>query len=190
MKLTPIIRLAEIPEDGKNYIWNRETTELNQALQDLVKDQKYEVQFFIKPINSRDYMMTGHIRAQLPTDCALCGLDFKMPAHITINEILIPTQTTERKGHYAKVNHLSDAEGNAEGPQALEYAENQNFDMGAYVHGAIAITIPFNPMPETNEKGDCGICGLNQKSHNFGYDEIMVDEKPNPFAVLKNLKLQ
>lgn len=188
MKITPFIRLSEIPEEGKNYIWTRETSELNKALEDIVKDQKYHVNFFIKPMNTKDYIMTGNIQAQLPSDCSLCGLDFKMPVHIMINEILIPQQTSERKGHYAKVNHLSDAEGNT-GPQALEYAETMNFDMGAYVREAIGITIPFNPMPDTDDKGDCNTCGLNQKTHNFGYDEAMVDEKPNPFAVLKNLKV-
>lgn len=188
MKITPFIRLSEIPEEGKNYTWNRKTSELNKALEDFIKDQNYEVNFFIKPINNKDYMMTGVIQAQLPTDCSLCGLDFKMPVKITINEILIPQQVSERKGHYAKVNHLSDAEGNT-GPQALEYAENHNFDMGAYVHEAIGITVPFNPMPDTDDKGDCRTCGLNQKTHNFGYDEAMVDQKPSPFAVLKNLKV-
>ena len=188
MKITPFIRLSEIPEEGKSYLWNRETSELNKALEELVKDQKYEVSFFIKPLNTHDYSMTGTIKSQLPTDCSLCGLDFKLPVSIKINEILIPAQTSERKGHYAKVNHLSDAEGNSS-TQALEYAENLNFDMGAYVHEAIAITIPFNPMPDTDEKGDCRTCGLNQKTHNFGYDEAMVDQKPSPFAVLKNLKV-
>lgn len=189
MKVTPLIRLSEIPEEGKNYVWNRETSELNQSLEDLVKDQKYEVNFFIKPVSTRDYTMTGQITVQLPTDCSLCGLDFKFPIQVGINEILIPQQSTERKGHYARVNHLSDAEGNS-GPQSLEYAENHNFDMGAYVHEAIGIMIPFNPMPETDNKGDCKVCGLNQKTHNFGYDEAMdEDKKPNPFAVLKNLKL-
>ena len=188
MKITPIIRLSEIPEEGKSYLWNRETSELNKALEDLVKDQKYEVSFYSQPVNHLDFMMRGKLSDLLPIECSLSGLDFKMPAQITINEILIPEQTSERKGHYAKVNHLSDADSNTS-TQALEYAENQNFDMGAYVHEAIAITIPFNPMPDTDDKGDCRTCGLNQKTHNFGYDEAMVDEKPNPFAVLKNLKV-
>jgi uncharacterized protein len=188
MKFTPIIRLTDIPEDGKNFVWNRETSELNHALQDLLTDQKYEVHFFIKPVNSRDYMMTGTIKTQVPEDCSLCGMDFKLPITVGINEILIPPQTDERKGHYARVNHLSDADGN-QGPQATEYAENQHFDMGEYVHEAIAIAIPFKVMPEADEKGDCRVCGLNQKTHNFSYDEKMEDEKPNPFAVLKGLKL-
>ena len=190
MKITPHIRLTDIPEEGKNFIWNRETSELNQALQDLIQDQKYEVQFYIKPVNSRDYMMTGTLKTMVPEACSLCGIDFNMPIEVKINEILIPPQADDRKGHYARVNHVSDADSNEGMPQAVEYAENEHFDMGEYVHEAIAITIPFKPVPDADEKGDCRVCGLNQKTHNFSYDEKMEDEKPNPFAVLKNLKIQ
>jgi uncharacterized protein len=191
MKFSPFIRLSEIPEEGKSYLYNSETKELNKALAELVKDQKYEVNFFIKPVNNRDYMMTGSIETQLPSDCSLCGLDFKMPIKIKINEYLIPHQASERKGHYAKVNHLSDADGNENGTQALEYPENEQFDMGAYAFEAIAIMVPFSPVPETDKSGDCKTCGLNQTTHNFGYDEKMdVEKKPNPFAeALKNLKI-
>lgn len=189
MKITSVIRLKDIPEEGRNYIWTRETSELNKVLEDLVKDQKYEVHFFLKPVSSRDYMLTGTIKTQLPVDCSLCGLDFKMPLSLKINEILIPPQEDDRKGHYARVNHVSDADANP-GPQSTEYDASEQFDMGAFVHEAIAITVPFSPTPDTNEKGDCKVCDLNQKTHNFGYDEAMVDEKPNPFAAaLKNLKL-
>jgi uncharacterized protein len=189
MRITPIIRLTEIPDEGKSFKWNRETAELNSALDDLLGTEKFSVEFFLKPVNSKDFMMTGTIQTQVPEDCSLCGLDFKLPLSIRINEILIPTQTSDRKGHYARVNHISDAPGQ-DGPQSLEYAENETFDMGEYVHEAIAIAIPFKPVPETNEKDECRICGLNQKTHNFGYDEKIETEKPNPFAVLKNLKLQ
>ncbi len=190
MKVTPFIRLADIPEEGKNFTWTRETSELNSVLADLLQDQKYSVQFYIKPINNRDYTLTGTIQTQVPEACSLCGLDFKFPIQIKLNEILIPHQTDDRKGHYARVNHVSDAESNEEGPQAVEYAENDTFNMGEYVHEAIAITIPYKPVPESNTQGDCLTCGINQRTHNFSYDEKMEDEKPNPFAVLKNYKLQ
>lgn len=189
MKITSIIRLSEIPQEGKSYTWNRETAELNTVLQDLLGSEKYEVQFFLKPVNSRDFMMTGTIRTQTPEDCSLCGISFKFSVDVRINEILIPTQSTERKGRYAKVNHVSDAADQG-GPQAVEYSENETFNMGEYIHEAIAIAVPFKPVPDTNEKDECRVCGLNQKTHNFSYDEKMEEEKPNPFAVLKNLKLQ
>ncbi len=188
MKITPIIRLKDIPEEGRNYVWNRETSELNKALEDVVQDQKYEVNFYIKPVSSRDYMMTGTIKTQLPLDCSLCGMDFKMPVSLKINEILIPPQEDDRKGHYARVNHVSDADANP-GPQSTEYEASEQFNMGEFVHEALAIAIPVKPVPETTSSGDCIVCDLNQKTHDFGYDEEMMDEKPNPFAVLKNLKL-
>ena len=182
------IRLTDIPADGKDFHWSRESKELNDTLEDLIGSEAYEVKFNIRPVNSRDFMMMGTITTRLPEECSLCALDFQMPVTVKINEILIPHQPQERTSQYARVNHVSDAPD--QGPQALEYDESLHFDMGAYVHEAIAITVPFNPKPETDQKGDCLACGLNQETHNFGYEDQMPQEKPNnPFAALKNLKL-
>lgn len=182
------IRLTDIHEEGKDFHWNRDSKVLNELLSDLIQKENYDVKFHIRPVNKRDFFMTGTILTQAPEDCSLCGLNFKMPLKIQINEILIPYQPQERTSQYARVNHVSDAPD--QGPQSLEYDETLHFNMGEYVHEAIALAIPFNPKPEADEKGNCLACGLNMETHNFGYEDKMVDEKPNnPFAALKNLKL-
>ena len=183
------IRLSEIPTEGKSYVWDRKSGEMNLHLEDPLKKNDYLIEFEIRPMNTRDFMMTGRIKAKAPESCSLCGLDFEFPVQIKINEILIPHQPQERTSQYARVNHVSDAPDN--GPQSTEYEENETFDMGHYVKEAIAITFPFNPKPEADPKGDCTKCGLNFATHNFGFDEPMETEQPeSPFAVLKNLKLQ
>lgn len=184
-----IIRLSELPPEGRSYNWDRKSGELNLALEDLIQKQDFKVDFEIKPINSRDFMMTGLIQTQAPENCSLCGLDFNLPVKIKIHEILIPFQPQERTSQYSKVNHVSDAP--EYGPQSVEYEENECFNMANYVHEAIGITLPLNPKPAADEKGDCIMCGVNFETHNFGFDEPMEVQQPeSPFAVLKNLKLQ
>ncbi len=182
------IRLSDIPEDGKEFHLTRETKELNGILQDLIQDEDYDIKFQIRPINNRDYLLTGTLKTRSPQDCSLCGLDFKFPVVAQLHEILIPPQPQHRTGQYARVNHVSDA-GN-QGPGSLEYDEDLHFNVGEYAHEAIALEIPFNAKPEADPKGNCKICGLNMETHNFGYDEPMSKDEPhNPFAALKNLKL-
>jgi len=182
------IRLTDIPEEGKKFLWNRETQELNTVLEDLISSEAFTVDFEIRPVNKRDYMMTGYIQTQAPEACSLCGLDFKFPVRVKIHEILIPRQPEDRTGQYARVNHVSDAQD--QGPQSVEYDDNLHFNMGEYVHEAIALAIPYNPKPETKENGECVTCGLDLNRHNFGYEDNMETAKPqSPFAALKNLKI-
>lgn len=183
------IRLNDIPPEGKDFHWDNASKELNEILKDLIQSEDFTVKFSIRPMNHRDFMMTGNIVTQSPESCSLCAMDFKFPIRVAINEILIPYQPEERTSQYARVNHVSDAPDN--GPQAVQYDENEQFDMGAYVHEAIGLAIPFNPKPETKANGDCILCDLNQITHNFGFEDKMETKKPeSPFAVLKNLKLQ
>jgi uncharacterized protein len=181
------INLSEVPEEGRSYIFNRQTGELNTALKDLIVDAGYQSELFIKPLNPRDYEMSGFIATVLPEDCSRCGIDFQLKINSKFNEILIPRQVETRTGHYAKVNHISEAE--ESGPSVVEY-EGLNFDIGEYLHEVVAISAPLNPAGPENEKGDCSVCGIRVRGRSFGYDEQIPVEKPvSPFAALKNIKL-
>ncbi len=70
--------------------------------------------------------------------------------------------------------------------------DQMKFDMGEYLHEAIALNIPFNPAPDLNSKGECTDCGQNV-SHLLQFFTAPVSETPkeaSPFSVLKNLKIQ
>lgn len=181
------IRLNDIPEEGKAFEWNRETGELNAVLSDLVGDEPHATEFFVRPINSKNFELTGFIRTNLPEDCSRCGIAFKFDVDVNFREILIPKQPEDRTGRYAKVNHLSDIQD--EGPSVAEYDADDTFDMGEYLHEQVGITIPFNPAPAEDEKGDCRLCGINVRGKVFSYDEAMPVERKNPFEALKSLKL-
>ncbi|MGZ3775421.1 MAG: YceD family protein [Pseudobdellovibrionaceae bacterium] len=181
------INLTEIPEEGRAYQWNSQTGELNSTLSDLVGKALYETEFFIKPLNSKDFELTGSIQTKTPEQCSRCGIEFSFPIDEKFHEILIPKQSQPRNSKYSKVNHVSDLpEG---GPDVSEY-EGHLFDIGEYLHEVVGLAAPFNPVPPEDEKGDCSICGITVRGQSFSYNEEMPSEKPlNPFAVLKNIKI-
>ncbi|MFS4459936.1 YceD family protein [Bdellovibrio sp. HCB2-146] len=181
------INLTEVPEEGRSYHWNRETGELNAVLNDLIGNTSHEADFFIKPLNSKDFELTGTVRTKLPEQCGRCGIDFAFPINEKYHEILIPKQNQPRNSKYSKVNHVSDLPQG--GPETSEY-EGNLFDMGEFLHEVVALAAPFNPAGPEDENGDCSICKIPVKGRSFSYDEKMPEEKPqNPFNVLKNIKL-
>ena len=183
------IKLSEIPEEGRSYVWTTQTGELKNNLEDLIKGQKYQVDFYIRPINSKDFELTGKIATQTPELCSRCGFDIIVPLKSSFHEILIPPQPEDRIGKYAKVNHISESTG--DGPSSTEYSENHNFDMAEYLHEVVAIALPFNPAPPKDATGSCSDCGKDIKDEPFSYTEDFdAVVKPNPFDVLKNIKLQ
>lgn len=182
------IRLHEIPTEGKAFLWNRETAEINQVLFDLIGEAPYTAEFFIKPLNKRDFEMTGSVKTQVPDLCSRCGIDFKFPVNVKIREILIPYQPDDRTSKYSRVNHLSESEEG--GPSVVEYDSDETFAMGEYLHEQIAIAVPFNPAPPVKEDGDCSLCERPVVGVSFNYEEELPEERPeSPFSALKNLKI-
>lgn len=183
------LKLHEINEEGKAFKWTRQTAELNESLRDLIGERPYFCEFFVKPLNNRDFELSGEIRTQAPELCSRCGIDIEIPLRVKFREILIPKQPEDRTGRYARVNHLSDA--GDEGPSVAEYDLDATFDMGEYLHEQVGLEIPYNPAPPENADGNCEDCGLQVRGQSFGYTEEIPLEKPeSPFAALKNLKLQ
>ncbi len=173
------IRLNEIPEDGREYILNRKTAELNTSLQDLIQNAPYDVELKIRPINTKDFEMFGTVQTQTPQQCSTCGEDFQFPVRRRINEILIPQPEEDRTGKYAKSSiPISETEGSL----TVTNYKNSQLDLGEFIHEAVALEIPFNPRCET--------CLKKANDAPFIYDEKMSEEeKPNPFKSLKDLKL-
>jgi uncharacterized protein len=181
------INLAGIPEDGVTYVWTRQTGEVNAVLADLIEKEAYTAEFTIRPLNSKDFDMTGKISTKMPCQCSRCGNDMKLPMNEKFHEILIPKQDQPRNSKYAKVNHLSDIP--AGEMDFCEY-EDLQFDIGEYLHEVIALATPFNPVCPKEDNPDCSIYTNPEPEHGFIYNEEMPAEKPeSPFAALKNLKL-
>ena len=181
------INLAEIPEEGQSFVCTTKTGEFTAILKDLIGKATFHSEFFIKPMTTRDFELSGFIKTELPEECSRCGIDFALKVEPSFKAILIPRQEDDRTGKYAKVNHVSETL--EAGPETTEY-DGTTFDMGEYIHEAVAIAAPFNPAGPVDAKGDCSVCGITVKGRSFGYDEEMPAEKPeSPFSVLKNIKV-
>lgn len=182
------IKLNEVPEDGRNYEFTRESAELNLILADVIGNESFNIQLFIKPLNNKDFMLTGHIKTRTEESCSRCGDSFKFPLSKKLKEILIPKQELERTGKYVKSSvAVSETEDND--AAVVEYEQNQ-FDVGEFLHEMIAIDVPFAPMPETKANGDCILCDKPANKSQLIYDENLgAETKQNPFESLKNIKL-
>lgn len=178
------INLTEIPDEGRIWILNRQTGELNAVLRDLIQDSSYLSEFSIRPLQPGTYELVGTIKTTFPQDCSRCGLDFKWTVDESFRELLIPSVPLDRTGHFAKANHISDH--NNAGPSVAEY-EGHHFQMGDYLHEIIGLAIPLVPVPAETPEGKCSLCSLNVRGRSFGYDETM-EKKESPFAVLRSLK--
>lgn len=181
------IRLKEIPQEGRQYTFDRVSGELNESLADIVGDRAYDVQFHIKPIGNA-YEMRGNLTTTVLETCSHCGYEFDLPISRKINEVLFEEESGHRKSHSVHGNQSVDF--SPEGP-AMTPIHGDVFDAGEFVHEMIALEEPFYP-----------ICGPNNKClHADEVEEIRrrleeeaeaaveADAKPNPFSVLKGLDL-
>jgi len=135
------IRLNEIPEEGRHYVFNRETGELNEALFDLVGDRDYLAEMDLKPVGNV-YELRGHVQTTLKEVCSTCGYDFELEINRTFHEILFEEGEEFRNGHSAQGNNSVDFL--SEGPSMTSY-RNNIFEAGEYVREMVALAEPFYP---------------------------------------------
>lgn len=182
-----IINLAEISPEGESFTLSRQSGELNNILADLLGENDYYIEFTLRPLD-QGFEMNGSVKSQTPELCSRCGIDIKIKINKSFKELLLPKLKEPAQGdHYSRVNHYHDLH-EEEGPSMVEF-ENLMFNAGEYLHELIGLQIPSKPVGETDDKGDCLVCGLNVETTNFGYDEPVPAQKNNPFAALKNIKL-
>lgn len=181
-----LINLLEIPEEGKTYICNQNTAELNEPLRDLIGNAAYNTEFTIRPLQAGTFELTGFIKTAMPEDCSRCGLDFKMTVDESFRELLIPEQTIPRNGKFSKANHVSDLHG--EGPSVVEY-QGHHFNAGDYIHEVVGLAEPLTPAPPCNAQGECTLCGKAVSQEKFSYEDPGFEAPKSPFAALKNIKL-
>jgi uncharacterized protein len=183
------INLQEIPEAGKSFSISSKTGELNEVLSDLIGDLPYQADFQISVINQTTFELTGWVKTETVELCSRCGIDFNWNVDQSFKELMLPEIPPERNSHYSKPNHFSEMTN--EDLTTVSY-QGHHFDIGEYIHEVIAISIPFNPSPAKNSKGDCSLCLVSvesiQQEKKIVFDEEL--EKPvSPFSALKGIKL-
>lgn len=183
-----IINLAEIPEEGRSFEYTSESGEVTDALADLIGDNKYLIEFSVRPLNSRDFTLSGSIKTRSKEICSYCGQGIQFPIQVKFMEFVIPPQEMTRDGHYVRSSNF--VENDPDSPQSFEYSPGMKLDIGEYLHETIALNVPYNPAPEISASGDCSDCGINVNSLIKTYEESpSLKEETNPFAVLKSVKV-
>lgn len=181
-----LINLLEIPAEGKTFVCNRNTSELNASLDDLIGNTPYTAEFTIRQLQPATYELVGSIKTEIPEDCSRCGLDFKMPIDERFRELLIPEQEVPRNSKFAKANHVSDMSGG--GPDVVEY-QGHHFNAGEFIHEVVGLAEPFTPAPPCNSKGECTLCKKLIPDEKFSYEDPGFETPTSPFGALKNIKL-
>lgn len=143
------IRLNEIPTEGREYTYDRESGELDSVLEDLIGAHAYAVDFSLKPIGNA-YDLRGHVKTTVQEVCSNCGYDFDLPINRSFHEILVEERDEDRKSHSVTGNQSVDFL--ADGPSMATYKDDV-FDAGDYVHEVVALAEPFYPM--CGENGQC-----------------------------------
>ena len=181
------IRLGEIPDEGRSYLFDRESAELNSDIEDLVGKHPYSVDMFIKPIGNA-YEMRGTVKTILSEVCSKCGEDFELAIDRKFTEIIFEEEKTDRKSQAVHGNQSVDFLN--DGATMLPVRGNV-FDAGDYTHEAIALAEPFYPTCGTN--GTClhadEVAEALARLEAEAAAAVESKEKVNPFSALKELEL-
>jgi uncharacterized protein len=178
------IRLAEIPDEGRQFQFTRESGELNSVLRDLLPVVPYRIDLTVRPLGNA-YEMEGKIVSSLSEVCSLCGWDLTLPLNKTFKEVLVEAEKTDRETHHVHGNQSVDflSEGSSS-----TYKDGV-FDAGEFVHELVAISEPMypscgDPDCEHLEEANAKRAELEAEFHRAGGDE-----KSSPFAKLADLKV-
>jgi uncharacterized metal-binding protein YceD (DUF177 family) len=176
-----IIRLNELPDQGRTFVYSRSTGEIQAQLEDLLGDRDYSVRLQITPLGQA-FRIEGQIQSGLDLQCSLCGIDFAFPLDIQINELLAVLPRLPKNGQYSRANHQSDLD---ESQPFCTELSSYDFDMGAFVREQIAVQEPSRP----TARPDCETqCENYRALKTTGLLESQTT-KSQPFDVLKGLKL-
>lgn len=184
------IRLAEIPDEGRSYLLDRSSGELNSALEDLIGTRPYTIDMTIRPIGNA-FEMRGSVKTSLEEVCSKCGYDFELPVDRKFNEIIFQEGHDEHRKSQGvhgnqSVNFLGDE------VLSMVPVKGNIFDAGAYAHEAVALAEPFYPTCGPN--GSClhaaEVAEIVERLSAEAEAAVQGDEPRSPFAALKDLNLK
>ncbi len=164
-----------------------------------------QVSFTLRRVDDLIHV-SGKAKTHLYLLCSLCADAFQFPIQLQFHTLLTQTEMyaeapreSSRKNTFEHdeglQDWLSDDEDEDEGEEAPFNLNASDFeitvvkeplaDLKEILHEQIVLTLPMQPKPEPDDKGDCSKCGRNQTSFQREAEEPL---RENPFSVLKNLK--
>jgi uncharacterized metal-binding protein YceD (DUF177 family) len=178
------IHLRDIPTEGRRFIYDRKTGELNADLADVLGDSDYDVDFFMKPLDGA-YEIKGRIKTKATVTCSACGWDLPWPLDKAFHEFLVE-ENTAQDSHGAHGSESLNLDSADEGYATFR---GDHFDIGSYLHEMVALAEPTYP--------DCGDTQCERLNEVKGVlnrvnSQAQAFEKSgaSPFSVLEQLKSQ
>lgn len=186
-RLSPIeINLKDLPLEGRDFNYTRESGELSEALRDLIGKNDYEVNFRITPMGNT-FDLRGAVKTSLDLECALCAMDLKYTVNQKLHELLVMQKPLNKGEQLAKTNHAHEWE--SKGPDYI-LLDSDLFRVGDYIHEVIGLAEPIRPLG----KPDCDISCENipetVKKWLSNDQKAAESIKTNPFIVLEKIKLK
>lgn len=182
-----IVHLNDLPEEGREYVYNQDSGELTSSISDLIGDNPYKIHIHIRPVGNA-FELKGQLETQLDLACSRCALEFKYSVKTPLSELLLVVDELPRTGRQAQVNHVTELDSSAPDYVTLP---SDSFDVADFVHEIIAISEPSQPLG----KPDCDDnCENLLELYRQGWLQPPGDQKPepttnSPFAGLKDIKL-
>ncbi len=184
-RLNPLfISLKELPPEGREFIYTRESGELNDALKDLIGKNPYQVEFQITPMGNA-YGLQGSLNAESDLECSLCAIDFKHKFKEKLNELLVQEKPLLKGDQLGKANHAHEWVDN--GPDCI-MIESDSFDVAEYIHEVIALAEPIRPLGKPNCDISCE--NLTEDARKLLSDGSTINIRVSPFKVLEKIKLK
>ncbi|MBS1958313.1 MAG: DUF177 domain-containing protein [Bdellovibrionales bacterium] len=147
--------------------------------------------------------VSGKVKSQLFLLCSLCADPFHFPVNLQFHSMLTQSEMyaeapreTSRKGSLHE-NPLKDNDEDDDsdlGPMTdfsasdfeVTVVKEPFANLKEILSEQIMLTIPMQPKPDMNGKGDCVKCGKPQAALQTKITESSGPLKENPFAVLKD----
>lgn len=183
------ITLKDIPAEGREYDYNRESGELNAALHDLVGENPYKVHLKITPMGNA-FDLHGSVETALNLPCATCGTEFQYPVNQKLHELMVVEKPLGKNEQHSRANHAHELE--SSGPDCL-MLDSEVLRVKDYLHEVIALAEPIRPL--CSPSADEDRCSQAQEMPerdwlSFGAEKPGQGIRTNPFEILQKVKLK
>ena len=183
------IVLRELPADGRDFEFTRESGELNDILKDVVGQHPYAFSFRLTPVGNT-FDLRGRLTATIERECAVCTTPFLQEIVRPLHEYILIEAPLEKRDHVTKANHAHEWEEN--GPD-YTVLESDTFRVGDFAHEALALAEPTRPLCAPELAGGCAHRDELPERTWLSYDVIDPGEatlRANPFQILEKVKLK
>ena len=132
------ITLSEIPDEGRDYKYSKDSNELTESLKDLIGDHDFKVSFHLAPMGNA-FQINGQYSSKMDLVCSRCGRDVEHSMNESFNEILlVEEKKAPRKSQSQhEIQSLED-----HGP-FCNFLPSPHLKVDEYIHELLASNEPY-----------------------------------------------